>query len=449
MRAVLGALLLVGFVALGARVHRGVGGDDFFSLACFARDLVAGHPDVPVARYAYFPGGCAFWRLAISATGGELGALQAIWLGVLAANGVLAFAVVRRVAAFGPALVAGLATVALSLKAQGLDATTEPLATLAALLGIVVWSGKLTTPRSVALGVGLGLAVLMKQQGGLVALGFVALLEKKPRVLLVPVVAVATFLGGVLLEGRGLEPLRAGLATVGAYSQEGGFLANVFGSASRPRLLGLVFVAALVSFVVFLRRVFVQGRVDPATRVLGFSSIAALASYVQFMKRDYAHYALLGVPFVAIAVVLLFEKHSRSRRAVLALVAGALVFVAGRTREPPRWRNDPQVALDLHVLGRVVAPGTELVVWPLRHGEVHWLLGTRSRTAPLGYGWGGVAPRDVRFELAQGVLLIKKDKYAPERDEEPERLEVSKLLSEKGFVPFVEEESATLFFKLK
>ena len=437
-------VLLAGFFLWGARVRPAIGGDDFFSLVCFSRDLAAGATDVPAGRYVYFPGGYTVFRAAIALNGASLAALQWDYLMFILANVGLTGAVAGRVTRSFPAgIAAALLSMGLCLRSQGLDGCIGLLAPIPGLAALALvagkpFSGRAGLARACILGAALGLALSMKQQAGFLALGAAAFLVRKPRapLLLLPATALASFGLAIAFEGHGLDPLRWGLGAVTAYASQGSFLGNVFGSLHHPRALGGLFLGNLVAAGAWgwlaVRRP--DLRAEPWLSVLGFSALAALATFVQFTRRDYAQYALLAIPFLSIALALLAAA-ARSKLALAALGMAGLVLWA-TAPIPDRFRNHVQDEVEL--VRPLLTPRDELVVFPLRRNDVHFLLGTRVRSSPLGYFWPtglGLTFRDRDWDAVTAVLVSGRDACAPEREaqEAQERQEVLAFVEGKGF----------------
>ena len=442
-------------IALGAAIveathylvvaHPVIGGLDFFYYVCTARDNLYEVAGASLSRYGYFPGGYRFWEAVLGLFGEQLATLQYAVAGVLAANAALVGAIVVRAANRVPAgMLAGLLYVALASRFEGLEGTTEPIATLFALLGVLAWGGRpLRGPagwrRAVLLGVGLGLAVWAKQQGGIVAIGALALLvtnalvrrdERSAWVQMaaVPLVAALVLLGAVLLEGHGLIPLRIGLGAVGQYEVVGSFGGNVRALIGRAGVAGWLALIALVLWsataaIPRLRHI----HAEPWVAIVSFSLIASLATLAQFSKRPYLHYALLAAPFLSIAITLvcvrIWQAAAVRKPQAASLVALALAGVLAmpmvgsmgsqgffqiwpltwnpRVAHETPWHLLPDVAPDVRSIGALVTPGEDLLVVPPRRNVLHFLLGTRSISSPMQYGWG---PQDVSPALMSPSL---------------------------------------------
>jgi hypothetical protein len=419
-------------------VRPSIGGVDFFSVVCAARDMVDGASDGPPQRYCYFPGTYTFWRIAMSLGARSLGGLQVAYLGVLAANVGLVGAIVGRMtrrlglAIFG----AAWATVLLSW-AEGGEGCTEPIATIPALLGVLAWCGAPLRGRTgflqaLALGGGFGAALVTKQQAGLLSLGAIALLpqlvagpvERRHRLgplAAIVVTAVVVFLIGIKLTGGGLAMIGEGLRTASEYQAQGTLLGNLLFRAQSSSDLALAFgltgVVLLSWIAIMLRSETRHLLSEPPIALASFAACTAGLTLIQLQKRGYAHYLLLAVPFLVIAVSVaacaLASRLSEavrgrpSLRFVPIVLAAALLSDDGRTErsigfsawpvrwssepvELPRWYRRPAIARDLLRLGALVRPGEELVLVPPSRNEIHFFLGTRSLVSPHGYGWGQI-----------------------------------------------------------
>lgn len=428
-------LFAAGLLAIGAAIIAGlsviraqIGSVDFFYYICTSRDLATG-ADVPLSRYGYFPGVYAFWGEVIRLGGGSLAGLQWTYLGLLLANVFSVAWLVGRVGrSAGAGALAALWCAAGYTSCEGFAGCTEPLATLPLLLALLVWRGAPLRGwrglvSALALGLGMGLATYAKQPGGLLALGWLAMFptllapaELRHRLhylLTIPVVAALTFVGGLLLEGHGFEPLRLGLRSVGMYEVlEPGWLVVIVGAC--------IFVMTLA---LMLMPGFSKYRAQPWHGLAGFCAAAAAAACFQFTKRSYLHYHLIAVPFIIVAMsVVLAQMTSEIRRSVrwnpgirIALLALAIVlptFDVWLTAPPPLWPSDPQTLADLAALRRVVRPGDELIPLPSYRNELHFHLGTRLYTAPFGYGWSlrpDYVPSLLHMPQLNAALVVTRD----------------------------------------
>ena len=140
------ATIVVGFVLVVAPAISFIagsprfGGYDTYYFLLYANDLAHSARETSFARYSYFPGSYAFWRLVAIAAGRNFAAYQHVFAGVGLANAALTGLIVA--AAGGGMLLASFSFCGYLIFGQRLELgemTTEPLATLAALAGVWAW----------------------------------------------------------------------------------------------------------------------------------------------------------------------------------------------------------------------------------------------------------------------------------------------------------------------
>jgi len=429
-----------------------VDGLDFYFYLCFGRDSLHGVEEPTLARYAYFPGGYRFWEFVMALAGEGLSTMQLVFVFVLVANAALCGAIVSRcVNSRNAGVLAGLLYLALTSRFEGLDGTTEPICTLFALLGLLAWGGEPLRGlagwrRALLLGTGLGLAVWVKQQAGLVTFGAAVIVvnfaigraENRDhiwQILAVPASAACVLFLALLLEGHGLAPMIIGLWHVMEYEPLGSFVKNLprLGRQAGPAV-GL-FLLALFLWAAVLASSFSRAvRQTPWATIVGFSLLAAIATFIQFSKRSSPHYGLLAAPYLAIAVTVMAVRVAQSAgtvwprlRPIIALAtAGFLTLPAVGSMgkqgyfqawplvwnpvvlPEPLWHADVDVASDLESLATLVSPGEDVLVLPPRRNVVHFLLGSVSHTNPNGYGWGGPweALEAMRSSSPDAVIVI-------------------------------------------
>jgi hypothetical protein len=421
------------FVAFGTLIlsRSMVGASDFYAYICNARDL---HETgtAPVDRYGYFPGVYTFWRLVFALGAGALPGLQTAYVATLAVVAVLTGILTGR-ATRSP--VAGVVTavwmLALAGHTDGFEGCTEPVATVPVLLGLIAWGGaplrgRRGALRAVALGVGLGLGLYVKQQAGFLSLGALALIpglfrrKKNPEprhsvahVFSVPVAAVIAFAAAIGAEGQGLEPIRRGLEYASSVEQWGTpFTTNLYyASYGSLTVLFAIGLAGLVA-IVWAFSSFPPRSREPATNedgacIAGFASIAVLATLSLLKNRGYGHYLLLGVPFASVAIAItlsrVVERAPNPRfagRIVLSILLCGLLtssepwapcfYKWPRSVTPPpggeRWLSLPGVARDLELATPHIVRGSRVLVLPSVRNELHLALGTRT-ASPVGYRW--------------------------------------------------------------
>jgi hypothetical protein len=430
-------------------VRHDIGSVDFFYYLCCARDMLTRPETVSEMCYIYFPGVYAFWRAMMQTVGMDVASLQNAYLTVLALNTLLIGAIVLRVArAPLGALVASLWYLVVISRFEGLAGVTEPLATAPFLLGLLIWGGRplrgwrccLT---AVLFGATLGLTVYTKQQGGLLSLGFLALLATRPLVpedsrhgwvelAMIPVTAVVVLLGGLLLEGRGWLPLKMGAAWVRDYQAEGSWLSNLYTQVRADESAALLALVAIVMWVVMLtggkRRYWVQRE---AFQVVSFVIIAGLATLIQFRSRPYGHYMLLAVPCVVLAVSLLYvlvlpgllDRFDRRPLALFVMLAAAAIpffSTSGRTDTlyvwrvfatpadvaRQQWHTQAPVRADLEKLKEVIPARTVMFHFPPRHNSLYYLLDTYSAN-PFGYVYFTPELDHIAWDQCAHVLCLR------------------------------------------
>ncbi|MCI0602936.1 hypothetical protein L0156_07970 [bacterium] len=434
-------------------------GIDFYSYACIARDLAEGIPDVTPIRHAYFPGVFMFWQIPFALGNGSLEWLQWWYLSLIAANAVaVAAVVIRATRNIYAAVLAALFYINLCSRCEGFEGTTEPLSTLPFFLGLSIWGGRSLLGRAgllrcLALGAGLGLALLAKQQGGLLSLGAISLLvvyrfqdQAKQvnlrRLFLLPLFAMITFLIGFLLEGSGLEPLWSAFPKIRSYGSDVGFWDTV---AKHVRLswplAPLSVFASLVWLACLLVRKYRVMIVQPWCQVLGFTCIAGYASLIPFFSRGYAHYGLLPGPMFIVAVVICFVSVIKFLPATYktplayALLILIAVYPLVRTKttsrnfylwpidsavvppQRPAWHRTPAIWSDLMKLRSYVKKGESLLALPPRRFEIHYSLGTHSGITLVGPPWSEIVPLSTVINSTNlNAVIIINPKYRDEED---------------------------------
>ncbi len=427
-------------------------GTDFYYFLCVARDALDQLP-VTVNQYAYFPGLSRFWQLVLASSGRSLVAAQWAYLAVLAANAVLLGITVRRCGrGWALPVLATVGYVWICARAEGGYGIAEPISSLPILLGVAIWGGESLRGRrglllGAALGVGIGLAAYVKQQGSLQSLGWVGLVglalcaERERRhqafaLALIPGMAALAFLVGILAEEHGLYPLRVGLQSAQGYDPNGSLQANLDSAFHQLKPLVIATCIAACLLPLLLRR----GRRECSERwlnIIAFSSAAAVGTLLEYTKRGYAHYALLTAPWMLLGCVVvaatlrdryqeLFNRHLWLEFAALfvavlpfarAKEAGSQMFFLwplSATVETPDLGNPwlkRDMAEDIERLASLVHSGEDVLILPPRHNELHFLLRTRSRSFALGYGWGAAhvnAEATLASKTLAAVIVLRK-----------------------------------------
>ena len=458
-----------------------IGGVDFFYYVCNARDMLVRPAAPPLSAYAYFPGGYAFYRSVIRCAGLDLASIQAAYATVLFANAVLTGCIVRRLTGnFGLATFGGVWYLVLCSRYEGLAGTSEAIATLPFLTGLLIWNGHRLRGRRgtvlvLLLGACLGLAVLVKQQAGLLSIGALWLLVGRQTIrdrdrhalsliLLLGVVALGTLLTGILLEGHGLTPLRRGLTLLGGYERHGSILTNLYRQVRNDESAALAVFAAGAAWLAMVAGGKWRNSADHRSfDVASFVMLSGIATLVQFSHRDYRHYFMLTAPCLVIASLVLLHAFvrihfgGRDRRAstcvwLSSIVAFPLFYTGGPTANLHVWRLTPQPAIaslsmwhesppiprDLAVLRARVEPGSQLYILPPRRSVIHFLLDTHS-IEPPGYGWGSVKLDQLDLSSLDALLVLH---HLSAGDQEYwEQLECGPLLDRALAGGFVETDS--------
>jgi hypothetical protein len=429
-------------------------------------------------RHFYFPGVYRFWQAVFAVVGRSLPSVQFAYIALLAANALATAAVVwRGGGGAAPAALAGLWYLALCLPLEAYGGVTEPLATLPVLIGMAAWAGEPLAgvwglARAIALGVALGLAVYVKQLGALLAVGALALplmnlaapAERRhdwTYLAAVPAIALLVLLVGIAAEGEGLAPLRLGLDALSSYPATGTFRLNLLWVVAHAPLLAVFTLATLALFAVFaLHRDWRRMLGERWAALAGFALLAGLFALAQYIKRGYLHYALLAVPLLIAAVMLTATALVRRlpwrasgwpETALIALVLARLMVMQSNPAElPTPWRAQPEIAADLEQLKHALSPGEDVLILPPRRNEIHFLLGTRSQSFPLGYSWApgsGLIEATLRKPHLDAVLVVRR--YLDQSDNEAWRaLDCNRgmaALAGEGFGPVLRLRATTLF----
>ena len=466
-------------------------GPDFYFYVCTARHVASGMTDISMIRYFYFPGVYTFWKMVLAFTDGTLIALQWWYFGVILVNVFLIAAIIQTVTRnLFSAAIGALWYVAFCSKFEGFIGATEPISTIPALLGLLIWRGpplisNALSMRSLALGIGFGLALYIRQHAGLISIGAVSLLisdfvqDKNRRssaiwsFLIVSLTALCTFLIAILLEGHGFEPILIGIRHMREYGSTVNFWNFLWFSANLIKPLALCALVTGLGWVICLLR---QRHLLqlPLWQVLGFCITAGFFSLIPFFSRPHLHYGLIAAPFLIIAsclfitylIKLLPSQFFKIPIVRYVLILGIMLpFVQPRPTspyfflwppsalvKPPQqrpWRLTPGVSSDFNVLKKYVV-GEHIYVLPPRQNEVHFFLGTRHYF----YGWGNKTRLiDVleKPEL-QGVIVIKPetlpDYVVATASERHDFDRAHEILDQHKFRPAVTLSTMTLWRKL-
>jgi len=432
--AVIGLIAAVNFLW---HVRPFVGGVDFFYFTCYARDMLQAPLDVSPRAYSYFPGVYAFWRTIISMTGVSLDRLQFAHIAVVATVGFLVGTIAARSSrSICAGAWAAIAYLVFASRFEGFAGTAEPLACIPFLAAVSYWNGRELRGRrgyldACVLGVGIGLAIYVKQQAGLLALGWLALIaeriaarERKCHSLIplivVPLAAATALIFAILLEGKALAPLFRGLYLTANYPVQGNWLTNIWVQVRNDEsaTITALFAIGATGWWIILRQVRGRG-LNQWQRSAEFLLIAGIATLAQFRTRPYGHYALLGLPCLVAAVVPLMVWVGRALnfRSGRSEIVGAIALVCawfplaytGKNPNnlhiwrltPPRfermqlWCDEPKVTADLkQMVDEIKNDSGPLYVLPPYRAEVFFLSGRRP---PVELGYSFIIPMADKF----------------------------------------------------
>ena len=443
-------VLLISAARYLAFVRPLVSNSDFFFYVCNARDMSAGVVDHALQRYFYFPGSYTFWRLIFSLTGGGLDSLQWAYIGVIATNAVLIGAIVfRAVRNLFASLVAAVWYIVFCSMFEGLIGITSPIATLPILGGVLFWGGKSLLGgrgllRLIALGIGLGLAVYIRQHAGFVSLGAITLLityfiqeEERPiidlkRLLLLPLISASVLVMAILAEGYGLEPLFRGLRSIPEYVDQYDFMQAIWKQAQRAKLVSIAGVGTLVLCVSCL--IVRHKRAEllrPSWQIAAFTCIAGFASLIAIVARAAPHYFLFAGALmiisgtISVIEVIRWLPSSITGAAAFRfciIVLALFPLVRGQFRThfyfwPPErpamplkllpWFDSPEHARDFRYMNEQVERLEKMYVLPPSLNEVHYLLETRYPD----YGYYYPTPLDAALKTPglDGVIVVRRN----------------------------------------
>ena len=422
------ALLLVWQTVNVLLVSRpSIGGVDFYFYVLNARDLADGPAYAPWARYIYFPGIYRFWETVFRLTDGTLPSLQWAYLGILLVNaGLVGIILMTSVTSWWGGLLGSAAYLVFMHRLEGLSGSTEPIATVPFLIGLLLWNlcerHSHKTAGLLCLSLACGICLFVKQQAGLLMLGMTALIfvpSQRDQSLLnrfvdfavVAIGTAATFVLAMWLDGGGWAAVRMGLAFAAGYTTQGVWLDHVSGLWGAAQPLSSVFLLAVVVWISVAA--LPKAREAAALidmRLLGVTTFSTLAGLLQFSRRGYLHYGLLVLPCAILAVSYAIKVGLDASRSVIAywapvqrmlpitaLLIVLLVFVPGAGSDILgfSWLPDavPSAAItapsspQLAALCAKLKPDSFLLIIPARHNKVHWACRTKTIGLPLGYGW--------------------------------------------------------------
>lgn len=386
-----------------------VDGVDLAFFVNYARDWVWGYELSGPTRYAYFPGAYVLWAIVLLVYEASDVVVRSTVVAVLLSNSILVGCLTRVLTRSTIAAVYAAATyIAIASRYEAFHGTTEPIATIPFLIGVIAWqlADQRRRPNlaAVVLGVGIGLALFCKQQAGLLSLGAIWLLtpespdqdavikdtgsnlgstirRRTGELVIATITAAVTFLVAILMLGDGLLPIADGLRTATNYGVAGNWRDNLNWIFQIDRSF---FVMVIVSsaFLLIPRM--------PNRRAIAILAVAGFATFIQFRSRGFAHYTLLAVPCFSVvfvsglcclwnssasqsymirlknvalfALILLPAAYVRPDPAVLALlrvwdpISIDESFVA--------WHEQPRMAESIRTLQPFISRGDPIVVVP-------------------------------------------------------------------------------------
>jgi hypothetical protein len=400
-------------------------GVDFYYYTLISRDLAAGEIDVTPARYWYFPGFYSFWRMVISITPGDLESLQWAFCGVLFLNALLIGLIAwELIGVWQIAALAGSFYPFQAFLLEGFFGTAEPVVTLPFLIGLWAWARLVNRGYIIssltALGVGLGLAVFVKQQGVLLVLGTLGLLPpirffkgsavaRIAPLIVIPISACTVFLCAMAIEGGGLSAIKTGLGFAKQYQADGLLADHLSRVAALTGPLTLLLAVSMALWMYCLAVTRETSLITPnALAALGICVVSALIGASQFGTRGYLHYALLSLPSAILAAAIgigimirMLQTEVARRRthyAAVVLAIGLLILIGNSTPQFIRLVSEALAALPkdppLTTLAKNYQPicthvpaGSALLLIPPRNNSVHWLCGTKPVAWKVKLDW--------------------------------------------------------------
>lgn len=456
-----------------------IGGVDWFYYLCYSRDIVNGYP-VSDNIHSYFPGVYVIWTWVMRLAGQDLATLQSFYQMSQIVACLLTGWIVKQHT--HSRLLAGFAAVwtfVLVTKFDGLTGVTESLAIIPWLIGLAVWKGQpidraMPIKRLLLFGVLLGWTVFMKQQAGLLCLGFLFLLFEQrmsrhhwKSLLSLPAIAVVTLLLSVLILGDGLKPISLGLKTAAAYGSEQSWLSNLYTQFRHDESL---WIATILAGVLFFKRSSwlpqAAKEITPTDRVVGFALLAFIATLIQFKARPYHHYMLLGIPSMVLTCTLVYARYQNwlTESSGKRVIVGVLLILPCiwcapyndsyhplrlQIPEGEHWirqhnpANNPVLQSISESLGRSIPAESRLLILPGRYNSIHYTIESLS-DKQTGYNFNTQlfgAPDDswltpIRQTEAEFVLLLTGDGLARSEHNlwSEQRIEsATRLLSQRGY----------------
>lgn len=400
-----------------------VDGVDLAFFVNYARDWVWGYELSGPTRYAYFPGAYVLWAFVLLVYEASDVVVRSTIVAVLLANSILVGCLTRVLTRSTIAAVYAAATyIAIASRYEAFHGTTEPIATIPFLIGVIAW--QLANQRrrpylaAMVVGVGIGVALFCKQQAGLLSLGAIWLLapespeqdgvtsslgstirKRTGGLVIATITAAVTFLVAILMLGDGWLPIADGLRTATNYGVAGNWRDNLIWISQIDRSF---FVMVVVSTIfLFIPRM-------PNRRAIGILTVAGFATFIQFRSRGFAHYTLLAVPCFSVVFVsglcgLWNSNASQSYSSRLKNVAlfALILLPAAYVRPDPAvlallrvwdpisidenfvaWHEQPRMAESISTLRPLISLGDPIVVVPSRRGVLYREF---AAVCPVGY----------------------------------------------------------------
>jgi hypothetical protein len=487
------------FLFVGARRflvdRQHIHGVDFFALVLFARDAVWGMSDIPQAGLVYFPGIYLFWMMAMKWFGMDLYPLQWIYVCVLYLNALLIAVVIYQVLSKATWAILGAAIyLIINTRFDGIHASSEPLATIAYLLGlslfITLWKRKKIWLAFCILGGSLGLTLYLRQQAGLLAVGcivFCLCYFYKSRInwlpmrvhwlMTLPVTAFLAVAVGFAIYG-GLPGLMRGIQFIQHYDTQNSLIFNLKEMFLLAPPVSILFLVTCLSWVItelLPQNSKLQGN-QLYFIVTGLNVLSMLACLAQYSKRAYPHYALLQLPSLIIASLLELNKwlsFLTNRRlplkwiGLISVMAITIIVyftpgvILGKKYEalknvlikPILWNERSRIGMEFSEVCNHVRAKEDLFIVLPRNNLIHWICGTRSVSWPHGYRWDSVhSLQELVSPLSStslsGVFVLTKTHGGLESEDVQilgDSKEFLRKLEEMGFKPVQRFETGTLY----
>lgn len=486
-------ILLAAYIVLmcGVFLVRGrlfVDGVDLYFYACHGRDFANGYMPSQEFAYIYFPGVFRFWSAVFRLFSPTTLVVQNAVAGVLLVNGLLIGLITKRLSGRWFFFVVGLGLYfAVASRFEGLAGTSEPLATIPFLLGILVWVHcEPSFRRNMLFGLAIGTTVYIKQQAGLLSLGVIWCLvsptglsgerqlfrARATQFASIAATSAVVLLTLILLEGHGFLPLWKGLSMAAGYKQEGNLFANLYSIFRNDESLAILAALSVAGLVASAGQ---KPILSSAFRhVCGLLVLSAVATLLQFRTRGYYHYILLLLPSLIIASLWACHAacerfpgdHWRDRTVKGVLILGiAAVFghvgqrdfalnlfslecFREKSEHVQPWHQRDVSRGSLAEARAMLPPGSQIVVLPPVRSVVYF---QTDCVCPGGYAFGTIAELNrIRLDQTFAVVALK----APLGDRDAGDWETSKcddflrsVLSDSHFARTVKTERFVVYLQ--